>query len=311
MRSLMGGVSRLPNGIHEQVCGQIDPFCAASLGAKVASEASGALTGTIQEKLYYPITVDANGNYAAILNNGMQYAAASLTQAAGGAITAVNSYTSSNVYNSLGGANSTGEYRISSWGFTFNYTGSDYQNQGTKTAMQLPATSLAQLSTNIIGTTPLNLQTYFAESSVTRLPVPLAYVGRPQSQMAREEFVPVNPSDIQDSNSNPWGYVVLFAISGAQASTSVGFIEVVLNYEYQTSLYGVGTTNYASKFQNPIKGPPPVVADLAGRVRAGLNLFYENLPIEAVTSRIASATLDILSKGANKAYSRATSMLGM
>jgi len=307
-RALGGVMSQLPSNAHSQLCGQLDPFCPHSIGAKVASEATGALTATIQEKVYIPLLTDANGNVAYLLNNGMANSYSTVSQLANGNINNIPGYVNNQIYTSLGGTTATAEYRIVTWGFTFNYTGSDYNNQGVKCAMRIPTTSLTQLSTDLIGVNPFTLRTYLPESHLSRLPTPLIYIGRPQTQMSHEEFVPVQPSDAADSENNPWGAVVLFAISGAAASSTVGYLELIINYEVQQGLYGVATTTLFTKVQNPIPGPSSVIADLAGRVRTGLLLFYDNLPIEIVTQRIANAAASILTRGAGSTAKRIMNM---
>jgi hypothetical protein len=283
-----GTTSYLPNGLHAQICSQIDPFCGHAVGAKVASTTVGALTGTFQERQYLNFGTDANGNGFYIISNSLSDSYASGTQAANGSILTVNAFTNYPSYTSFGGANSTAAYRPVSWGFKFTYTGSDYNNQGTKYAVRLPAANPTTLASSLIGATPAILSSYIPESSVTRLPEPLVYIGRPQSQMAHENFISVAPTDLGDFEQVPWGGIVLVGVNGAQASsTSIGIIEIVINYEYQMSLAGIDTFAFASKVQNPVAGPSEMVSSLAGRVRQGLAMFFNSVPVEAVTENIA------------------------
>jgi hypothetical protein len=289
-----GTASYLPHGLHAQVCSQLDPFCGHAVGAKVASPTTGSLTGTFQERQYLNYTTDANGNCFYLISNSLSDSYASGTSNASGTILTVNAFTNYPSYTSFGGANSTASYRPVSWGLKFTYTGSDYSNQGTKYAVRLPASNPTTLASSLIGASPATLSSYIPESSVTRLPEPLIYIGRPQSQMAHENFISVAPTDLGDFEQIPWGGIVLIGVNGAQASTSVGIVEIVINYEYQMSLTGIDTFAFASKVQNPVAGPNEMVSTLAGRVRQGLAMFFNSVPVEAVTADIARRVTMVL-----------------
>jgi len=194
----------------------------------------------------------------------------------------MNSYAS---YAALGGNSSGGTFRVVTWGAKVNFVGSDFANQGVKTLFRAQSANLVDLQ-NLVGTGP-GLATFSPQFSRTRMPMPVTYIGVPESKMQHEIFNPIS-SNIGGGGeeSLPWGGALVIWITGGPASTQLIDVDVIINYEVQLLLGAANSANFAAKAQSPTPGPSDHVANVAARIRATFGQFIEQLPIEGVTQLV-------------------------
>jgi hypothetical protein len=274
----------------ETACAQLDPFCTASLGTKVAGS-PGAPSAPIRERAILTVTADSSGNAGVILTNCPAYGYFVPTMQAGALFPASISPTSFSpytLYNSLGGTNATGQLRVVNWGFRVNFIGSDYNNQGSKTMHRMSAATINDVCTALQGS-GVGAATYSPQYSLTRMPQPVTCIGFPESEMQRQSFVDISPNNASNDSSLPWGEAFVIIVSGAQASANVLTIDVVMNYEIQQQYTGSNALSLFSKVQSPRAGPNEFYSQLASLSRQFMSAFYPDLSYEQVAAEIARA----------------------
>jgi len=294
-----GMVAEKKKKIHAQICGQVDAFCPDAIGQKVAGGASGN-SATMQERYLLQMGTDGNGNAATIITNSMAYAYANATTiSAPGVPSVYGGVNPSPIYASLntGGAGSS-TVRVTSWGVRASYVGSDYNNQGVRYAGVIPASNYNALAAAVLGVGPAQIP-YF-EHNVDRLPAPLTYVAKPQSEMDKAMMTPVVPAGAGDDMSLPWDAGLLLLITGAAANANVLLVEVIVNYEVQIGVNANGTPSILNKIQNPVMPPSAAAGEAAAEVRSLAQTFYSFLTIPQVSASISAIVSGVVGRYGGK-----------
>jgi len=224
-KSAKAGLSKQDRSkIKEAVCSQIDPFCDRAVGAKMYDESSWP-SHTLTATKLVPVGTDANGNFALLFSSLPTYY---FQTAAGFTGTVVSSWnTHVDIDNNAAHVNQFSYFRVVSSGLRFYSTVNSDADKGLVTI----ATDYSGSVTNL----PDILATTFAEAE--RLPLrdcDITWVAMNTSANHSEyrSFSTSTPSEM------PATSIALLGVTGAAASTTVGYVELVTHYECRATTTG-------------------------------------------------------------------------
>jgi hypothetical protein len=203
----------LNRAVH-QVCSNFDPFCQSAMGAKLFDENTQPSL-TYQSRQVIPITTDANGLALFYLNNSAQKYYGLATIAAG--VTTAWTSTNSDFFNTIGTAGIAG-YRVVSTGCRFFTT----QSWTTATGYVI-VTETSDPKPDIVGLAVSSTRLGPKSKVLALRDATITVVGRSKGMQARN----YKPFDEVES-----GYTGSYYFFNGAASTTVGFMEMVTNYEW-------------------------------------------------------------------------------
>jgi len=197
------------------VCATSNPFCAAAKGAKLTdSDTSPSITYRVSQLV--PITTDANGYQAMMIGASPASAYFLATTITAGTVAVWGSGNNNSFYSQL--SNNIVKWRVVSAGVRIRTTQAWTAATGYYTLSEVSNLSTTQLPD--CGATTYGLR---AEMIPLR-DANVAAIMRPQGKVAE---------DYQSISTTAYTHTAfLLTTSGATASTTVGQIELIVNYEY-------------------------------------------------------------------------------
>jgi hypothetical protein len=204
------------NKLANMVCSNSNPFCPEANGAKLYDENSSRSL-TYQDRFVINITTDANGQafYAIGVGARTCYNVATITA---GSVSAWGGWAAGSFYSSLSAA--AGSYRAVSAGFHFRTT----QAWSTATG-SLIITEHVDDPTSVTGFTVGNMRLGPTAELFPVRDADVYFVSKPQGMSA------TTYTDIASTTILPFTLGTI-AVTGATASTQIGAIEVIVNYEW-------------------------------------------------------------------------------
>lgn len=231
----------IPTELIHAVCSNTDPFCEHALNAKVYDTNSNRSL-TFQSRDLITVTTSASGEAFIILTqNPFKAYAPAATFAAGAVATWPGAYTVNSFYNQY---NSTGgSWRVVSWGYKY------YTTQAWTSAIgSVIITEIGGLDPSLITGQVVASLVNGSKAKVSALrDAVMTFIGRPSGEASNMYVTGFGTSDFND-----WTLSYL-AITGATASTVVGSIELVVNYEWlPRSASGLGPIATAAAPNIPV-----------------------------------------------------------
>lgn len=209
--------SAVPHALHEAICSNYDPFCSAAVGAKL-HDRNTSPSLTFHTKSITPIVTDAAGYAFTWVTPDPLNAFNKGTIVAGNVTAYVN--LSNEFYNTLVGPGIANQWRVVSYGCKY------YTTQSWTNATGLIITS--EINGNYTATTGLSVTTTTLGSIVKSMPLRdanIQFIGRPRGVEAEDYEALAGAGDL--------GYTTwAISMSGATVSTTVGYLELIVNYEW-------------------------------------------------------------------------------
>lgn len=228
----------IPRSLIEKVCSNYDPFCQVARGAKIFDE-NTAPSLTFSSRQVLALTTDAAGEALFWFNSAPDLMYMNATISAG----LVTSWTSSSsTFSTLVGT-AISRWRVVSTGIRYNTTQSWTNASGYINITETNETALASQTGQAANSLRLG-------PIVHTLPLrdaKLTCIGRSQGMTARTY------KEKTDTNSGFSGFLLY---ANGTASTTVGYIEIVTNYEWQADAY-TSYQNYAT----PAAPKVPLILD--------------------------------------------------
>jgi hypothetical protein len=205
------------------VCALTDPFCPHAVGS-VYPDGNGAYSVPFQSRYFVPITTDANGNAAELFDlgwPGYQLYIASSINATTGVATFAAAITDPNYATFVANFES---YRVVSAGIRVMTT------MPWTTAQGVYVTGLAGSAVGA-GVFPVNNPGAYLEGEVFAVrDAEIFILGRPMDKFTARTFQAITSS----GPAYPIYLPIFVGINGGTATSVVGNIEVVINYEFRT-----------------------------------------------------------------------------
>jgi len=246
------GRASISNGASQQmiskVCGQVNPFCAASRGAKWSDMAS-AFTIPFQSRFMISLISDANGAGAAYINPLPVATYNKNVTVVANAVTAWGATSSDPSYATM--LTLSTDFRVVSWGYHYITTVSDDNANGTIIS--------TEVGYDITGTTGFNLSNLTIGTNAHLHAIrggEFFYIGKPIDDSAAE-FRTQNAA-----TSRAWSAGLLMW-SGAFPSLPIGYVEIIINYEFKPYADSINT-----QFVTPPQTDHPIIAQAADFVRS-------------------------------------------
>lgn len=206
------------------ICSNINPFCPEAQGAKLYDDNS-APSAVFQCRQLFNVTTDANG-IAAIYLTANPSAALYQGTVVASAVTGWGVATTNNFYTSYAGNCDT--YRVVSWGFRYRTTLPWTTATGNLIVVQDSERNMSSFTGQSIQSVSQGL----AADYTPLRDASIECVGKPAG-MSSLAYINIGATMPGYSTFNLY-------ISGAPASSVVGTIEVVVNYEWQAIPGGLG-----------------------------------------------------------------------
>jgi hypothetical protein len=264
------------------ICAHTNPFCKESLGSKIPDE-SAAFTVPFQSHFFTGIMSDVNGAAAFYASPDISFTTGNATTITASVATAW-SYTVSPdsvaLYNYR-------DYRVVSWGARWLTTAPWTTAQGIaigSTISTKPDTVLNAINVGAL-TNGQDVQTYAVRD------LNCTFIGKPQDHVWTEFTQTASATEGFDAAATPWTQFLL-TLQGTTASTLIGSVEVVINFELRTAAGNVSSLQQlgsnAAKPNHPLQqlvaetrhNIPSTIATTPGPT--GIDKYVYNLAAEAV-----------------------------
>lgn len=202
------------------ICSQSNPFCPEANGAKLMDENS-ARSVTWQHRSSATISSDAAG-LAMVAVSGGALDMIRLATLAAGVTSAWGASVNSSLYTTIG-TTSGDQQRIVSWGFRFKTT----LPYTTASGLMIVTETSADIVnvTSAVGQDPGNMRLGNVAESYAVRDGDIYFIGRPLGAPSNE---------YQNINNPGSGHftTALLALTGCAASSVIGYLETVINYEW-------------------------------------------------------------------------------
>lgn len=265
-RSKMGG----NHALHEAVCSVYDPFCPGAIGAKLPDK-STANTLTFHTKSIASINTNALGNAFIWVGPDPVLCVNVGTVDAGGVVTAYSSL-SNDFFTTIVNTGGASQWRVVSYGCRY------YTTAPWTTATGLLVTS--EVSGNYSTVSLPNITTMTMGSVAKSMPVRDAnvqFTGRARG---------IESEDFEQTSGADLGFTTFtMGFSGCAVSSVVGYLEVVINYEWIPAAY----TGYVG-LATPSAKHSPLVMDARANVSTNTPPILHTGSLEQARSAMSNAS---------------------
>lgn len=274
-------------------CSITDPFCSHARAAK-RPDGLGAQTFGYCVKGGYTLTTDANGELCRVFAIGGKYGQATCTNAAGTWTVPANwaQYTGFGFVDT-----NAAELRIVSAGIRFISTASATNCSGVINMFTMPQVALGQTWTELSRTYP---ETYLSPLTSGK---EVCWISKPTGSAAHS-FRPRTEWDSSTLADFNWTTCVI-EISGAPASTTMGYAEFTINVEFTPGSAAVGVGSLAGGIPKP-RPANPTALTAQSHMHSSVASFFEG-GVRFVEQKLVAAAENALKYAATAGLA----MIGM